>query len=293
MSNHNVASNIKAQGEKVKEYTTEMDEYWNEAGGRKWVNNLLRIEKTLEPIGSKMLEVMREEANVKVLDVGCGGAELAAKTASLLGQGSEVIASDISQHILDEAKRNQSSANLRFLQCDVENYDFEPHLFDVVISRFGVMFFENPLKAFTNINRSMKNGGRLNLLVWKTFDENLWMKVPASAAFKILERPEPPKEGEPGPFSLCDSDAFGEMLSAAGFDDITFVSNKLNLNLGSLNEAVQLMTQLGPAAKPYGEAPSDLQKQARESMEAVLSQHESASGVLLPSAFWLVRATAL
>ena len=70
-------------------------------------------------------------------------------------------------------------------------------------------------------------------------------------------------------------------------------SNKLNLNLGSLNEAVQLMTQLGPAAKPYGEAPSNLQKQARESMEAVLSQHESASGVLLPSAFWLVRATAL
>ena len=77
--------------------------------------------------------------------------------------------------------------------------------------------------------------------------------------------------------SLCDSDAFGEMLSAAGFDDITFTSNKLNLNLGSLNEAVQLMTQLGPAAKPYGEASSNLQKQARESIEAVLSQHESAS----------------
>ena len=73
MSNHNVASNIKAQGEKVKEYTTEMDEYWNEAGGRKWVDNLLRIEKTLEPIGSKMLEIMKEEAHVKVLDVGCGG----------------------------------------------------------------------------------------------------------------------------------------------------------------------------------------------------------------------------
>ena len=114
MSNHNVASNIKAQGEKVKEYTTEMDEYWNEAGGRKWVDNLLRIEKTLEPIGSKMLEVMREEAHVKVLDVGCGGAELAAKTASLLGQGSEVIASDISQHILDEAKRTHSFSNLKF-----------------------------------------------------------------------------------------------------------------------------------------------------------------------------------
>ena len=119
MSNHNVASNIKAQGEKVKEYTTEMDEYWNEAGGRKWVDNLLRIEKTLEPIGSKMLEVMREEAHVKVLDVGCGGAELAAKTASLLGQGSEVIASDISQHILDEAKRIHNFSNLKFLECDV------------------------------------------------------------------------------------------------------------------------------------------------------------------------------
>ena len=293
MSNHNGASNIKALGEKVKEYTTEMDEYWNEAGGRKWVNNLLRIEKTLEPVGNKMLEVMKEEAHVKVLDVGCGGAELAAKTASLLGQGSEVIASDISQHILDEAKRIHNFSNLKFLQCDVENYDFEPHFFDVVISRFGVMFFEHPLKAFTNIHRSMKKGGRLNLLVWKTFDENLWMKVPASAAFKVLEQPEPPKEGEPGPFSLCDSETFGEMLSAAGFENITFVSNTLDLNLGSLNEAVQLMTQLGPAAKPYGEAPSDLQKQARKSMEAVLSQHESASGVLLPSAFWLVRATAL
>ena len=75
------------------------------------------------------------------------------------------------------------------------------------------------------------------------------------------------------------------MLSAAGFDDITFVSNKLNLNLGSLNEAVQLMTQLGPAAKPYGEASSNLQKQARESMEAVLSQHESASESFLPRPF--------
>ena len=275
------------------EYTTEMDEYWNEAGGRKWVDNLLRIEKTLEPIGSKMLEIMKEEADVKVLDVGCGGADLAAKIAIHLGQGSEVIASDISQHILDEAKRKHSCDNLEFLQCDVEDYDFEPHLFDVVISRFGVMFFESPLSAFTNINRSMKKGGRLNLLVWEAFDENLWMKVPASAAFKVLERPEPPKQGEPGPFSLCDSHAFSKILSAAGFDNITFDSNKLNLNLGSLDEAVQLMTQLGPAAKPYGEAPSDLQIQARESMEAVLSQHESDSGVSLPSSFWLVRATAL
>ncbi|MEC9248457.1 MAG: methyltransferase domain-containing protein [Pseudomonadota bacterium] len=273
------------------DYKTEMDEYWNESGGKKWVENLGQIERVLRPVGQTLLDVMSSEHSVSVLDVGCGGADLAARIAALLGQDSEVIASDISLRILEEARRNHKGDNLGFLHCDVEIHDFEPDFFDVVVSRFGVMFFANPLKAFINLRSSMRKGGRLNLLVWQSFDENLWMKVPASAAFKILEKPEPPKEGDPGPFSLSDSEIFGDLLTKAGFCEISFLSNHIDLNLGQIEEAVNLMTQLGPAAGPYTEASNDLQGEARRLIRDSLSNYESNAGVSLPAAFWLVQAT--
>ena len=226
------------------------------------------------------------------MDVGCGGGKIAFEVAGRVWPGGRVVASDISGPILEMAQSTFSgSNNLEFLRCDVESYEFEVRSFDLVISRFGIMFFDNPLKAFGNIRRAMKPDGQLRTLCWKTIHENLWMKIPAWAAFEVLERPSPPGPGDPGPFSLADSQVVETLLEQAGFKNISLTEIKLDLNLGVLDEAVHLMTQLGPVHKPFIEASFADQEKARGLMKAALAEFDSEAGVRLSAACWLIRAT--
>ena len=272
---------------------TEMDEYWNGLGGTKWIENLSHIERVFAPISEILIDSLSQERKMKVLEVGCGGAALAAKLAKLIGPEGEVTASDISRPILDVAQKNCTKIpNLDFLCADVELYPFESRRFNSVISRFGVMFFTNPLAAFQNIHRSMAVGGQVNLLCWKSFDENLWMKIPAMAAFEILEKPNPPKKGEPGPFSLADEGLVKDLLANAGFDSVGLSEIKVDLNLGQLDEATHLMTQLGPAGRPFLEASKNNQEIALDLIRQALSKSDSGQNVVLPAACWLIQATA-
>ena len=269
-----------------------MEEYWAGTGGAKWIENLIQIEKVLEPIGEKLLHKISPKIGLNVLDVGCGGAQMAAKLAGLLKPNGKVTASDISEPIINAAKKHYNSIpNLEFLCCDVQSYAFDERAFDAVVSRFGVMFFTDPATAFHNIHRSLKSDGTLTFLAWKTLDENLWMKVPAFAAYEVLERPEPAAEDEPGPFSMANQEVVRQLLEETGFKKISLEEKKVDLNLGSLDDAVHLMTELGPASRSFIEASEASQIKAKILMGNALAQFETPEGIVLPSASWLVEAS--
>lgn len=270
---------------------TDMDIYWNEAGGDKWVDNLAHIESVLSPVGKHLLNALPLGRITSVLDIGCGGGLVASKVAELIKGKGKVMGADISSTILKESVKHYGAiSNLEFQVCDAETYAFEPCSYDLVISRFGIMFFIDPYAAFKNIHSAVKPGGFLRIACWKPAKENPWMMKASADVFEVLERPPAPEPGEPGPFSLGEESVVMDVLSKAGFRNITMQPVDEMLNMGSLEEAVSLMTHLGPAAKPLSEArPADKTK-ALGLMKASLSEGLTPEGVQLAGAFWLVSA---
>ena len=272
---------------------TDMDVYWNEAGGDKWVNSLAHIESVISPVGKHLLSSLPLEQTTSVLDIGCGGGLVTSKVAELIGRKGKVLGADISSTILKESvKLFGTIPNLEFQVCDAETHAFETCSYDLVISRFGIMFFQDPYAAFKNIYSAVKPGGFLRVACWKPATENPWMMKASAAAFEVLERPPAPKPGEPGPFSLGEGTLVMDILTKAGFRNITMQPIVEMLNMGSLEAAVSLMTQLGPASTPLSEASAADKTKALRLMEAALSEALTPEGVQLVGAFWLVSAEA-
>ncbi len=273
---------------------TEMDEYWNGAGGQKWVKNLDRLETLLEPVGKHLIASLPLENVIDILDIGCGAGRVSALVADLFGPQGQVLAADISETILASATMaRKDTKNLSFLHCDAGTHNFEVGAFDLIISQFGIMFFNTPTEAFRNIHRALKPGGKLRVLCWKSIHENPWMKTAAWAAFEILQRPPSPKPGEPGPFSLADKDLLIQTLSNAGFIEIEAEPISETLNLGTVDQAVSLMTDMGPSAKPLSEASPDDRQKAVALVRKAMEEVKTPDGqVKLKGSFWLVEASA-
>ena len=229
----------------------------------------------------------------KVLDVGCGGGSISAAVAQLVGPDGEVLGVDIWAVILQAARVRQAAvANLRLELGDAAGFEFEPGYFDLVSSRFGVMFFDEPTKAFANLRSALKSGGRIAFVCWRAFAENPWMAAPAEAAFRILPRPEPPDPDAPGAFSLADPDKLTTLLETAGFNTVRIDPVDERLNLGPLDGALDFLKRMGPAAAPLQEASEANALAAISAIEIVLSTYASDGEVCMPGAVWLVRARA-
>ena len=272
---------------------TDMDVYWNGAGGEKWVNNLTHLESVIAPVGKHLLSSLPLNKTTSVLDIGCGGGLVASKVAELIKDKGRVLGADISSAILQESARLYGSmSNLEFQVCDAETHAFESSSYDLVISRFGIMFFVDPYAAFRNIYSAIKPGGFLRMACWQPAKENPWMMKASAAAFEVLERPPAPQPGEPGPFSLGEESLVIDILKKSGFGNITMQPIAEMLNMGSLDAALSLMTQLGPAAKPLSEASATDKLEALRLMKVALSEGLTPQGVELAGAFWLVGAEA-
>lgn len=266
-------------------------EYWNNEGGRRWVSLIDRLERLAGTFSENLFEGVNAQAGESVLDIGCGGGPTSQSFAQAVGPAGRVVGADISDVILDVARQRYSTQqNLQFLTADAGTYPFPNEAYDVVASRFGVMFFPDPFAAFLNIQKSLKPTGRLCIVCWQGLQENPWMSVPAAAAFSILPRPEKPAPGSPGPFSLSDPDRVREILTAANFDNIRLEKVEREVNMGGVDEALDTLTNLGPAAASIREAESADRDAALAAMRKVLEQNQSSEGVLLKGAVWVIRA---
>ena len=171
-------------------------------------------------------------------------------------------------------QESADSAAVQFLEADAQIHAFEPDSFDVVFSRFGVMFFEDPVAAFTNIRGAMSSQATLAFCCWQPRARNPFMTVPAMAALELLPAPAEVPPRSPGPFAFEEPDYIEAILSSSGFSDITVepISHPLVFGLGlSVEEIVERLVTIGPIAQMVREAPDNLQQPVREKVIAAVS----------------------
>lgn len=267
--------------------------FWNEDGGRRWVQNIDRVERMIEPLSERLLAMAAPRAGEKVLDIGCGGGVTSAALARAVGPSGRVLGVDVSAVILDVARQRFGTvANLEFALGDAAGMPLAPAGFDLLLSRFGVMFFADPVAAFTHLRAALAPGGRMAFICWRALDQNPWMAECVNAAFTVLPRPDPQPPGAPGPYAFADGARLSGILATAGFGAIRLDPLDLLLDLGPVDQAVVQMTQMGLAASAYAAATPAGQQAAAAAIRAVLGRHAEGGRVRMASATWLVGAQA-
>lgn len=267
-------------------------EYWNEDGGRNWVANIEATEALLEPLSQRLLDRAAARPGDTVLDVGCGGGRTTLDLAAAVRPGGQVVGVDVSAPILAVARERAVAAdNVQFELADATNADLGPARFDLLFSRFGVMFFDEPVAAFTNLRRSLKPGARSVFVCWRAMDENPWLATPAAAAFEILPPPEPPDPEAPGPFAFADEGRTRGILEQAGFADIGHEAIDHQMSWPDVDTAVSYLLQMGPAGALLREANDEaITREVTAAVRDVFEQHQSPAGVQMRSSAWIVSA---
>lgn len=270
--------------------------HWNEINGPRWAALQGRLDAQLDPVGLSAMERLTLPSDARVLDVGCGCGSTTIELAQRLATSGAVTGVDISGPLLARAIERAADAaiaNVRFVQADAQTFAFEEGSFDAVFSRFGVMFFADPVAAFANLRRALKPRGVITFVCWRNAKENAWVTVPMMAALPFLEAPTPPAPGTPGPFSLADRERLTSVLSAAGFADISIEADNPKLLLGGgsdLDATVDFALQIGPTAALLREQSVERVDEVRAAVRAALAPYQTADGIALGAAIWIVRA---
>ena len=264
-------------------------EFWNGAAGDIWVEAQVHMDNMLKPISDLGIAKADAGPGQRVIDIGCGCGDT---TLALAATGASVWGVDISRNMLAHAEqRGQGLNNVAFSVADAATQAYTPD-HDLVFSRFGVMFFHDPKAAFANIRTALNAAGRLVFLCWQAPKENLWMSVAGRAAAPFLPSPEKTDPRTPGPFAFADPEWISEILSDAGFIDISIESVTPELKVGdSVEDAMYVQGRIGPMARALAELSEDARQNAMQAVREALSQYETERGVWLKSAGWLVSAS--
>ena len=276
-------------------------EFWNGDTGRNWVAYDALMEAMLKPIGETVLDVFQFLPHARALDIGCGCGHPTLSLATRIGPGGSVTGVDISAPMLSvahelTATNEHKGASINFLEVDAQVHPFESENFEHVFSRFGVMFFEDPIAAFRNIHHALTASGTLAFCCWQSRTVNPFMTVPAQAALELLPDPPEMPPRAPGPFAFAEPDYVDSILSQSGFSniDITSLSHDLVFGAGlPLSEIVEHLVKIGPIAQMVREAPDALQQPVRERVATALTPFFTENGgINLEGNFWQVTANA-
>ncbi len=251
--------------------------------------------------GEQALRLHPPQPGRRVLDVGCGFGDTSQRIARLVGVSGEVVGVDAAPRFIEDAARDAAGAgveNVRFLVCDVEDSLHGEGGFDLAFSRFGTMFFANPVAAMRNIHAALADGGELVMVVWRTRLDNEWLYRAQTIVEQIVERPSDYDEPTcgPGPFSMADADTTSTILRSAGFADISLTRFDEPIVIGrDLDEAVAFVTALGPAGEILrlaGDRASHLHDRVDAALREGLSELAGPDGVRASASTWIVHARA-
>lgn len=255
---------------------------WNSDSGERWVASADRHDRVLEPVLGALLSAARIQARENVLDIGCGcgAATLAAAEQLTAGTATGI---DLSRPMLDVARQRAGKrGRMTFVETDAQTCAFEPSA-DVVISRFGTMFFDDPAAAFANIRGGVKDQGRLCIATWGPLTANEWLLVPGAALLKYTDNP-PADEPGPGMFSQSDPERVLMMLSAAGWRNARVEPCEVALRIGSdIADAVDYLAGLGIARRVLDTIAPRHRPRALEEVATALTEHVSDSVCLKAS----------
>jgi SAM-dependent methyltransferase len=274
----------------------EQAEYWNSLIGPKWVLLQAEIDQRLQPLNAILTERAGIAAGHRVIDVGCGTGDLALHLAEVVGPGGAVLGADLSAPMLALAERRRAErgyGHLRFLQIDAQTRAFEPAAYDLALSRFGVMFFGDPIAAFRNLRRALRPAGGLAFVCWAPIEKNPWFEIPMAAGVRWLGPVEPQPPRAPGPFAFSEAAYVEQILSTAGFVDIAIeqVSTVLPGARTAAAEA-DFVCNMGPLARLIREREPDEPTVRRivADLAERFRQFETDAGMRIPATVYCVTA---
>jgi len=268
-------------------------EHWNSAEAQHWVTAQDRYDRQLQPFGDAVIEAAAMVPTDRVLDIGCG---CGATTIAAATRGASAVGADLSEPMLARARQTATDMgvdNAEFVVADAQTDAFGSAAFDVAISRFGVMFFDDPAQAFANIASALRPEGRLAFVCWRELAVNEWLLIPGLAAAAHVPLPDTGAPGGPGMFSLADSERIAELLEGAGFDDVTVSPLDTQMLLaggGSIDETVDYLLSTGIGRAMFEGAEPRAAAAALDAVKTVLGEHHDGDGVRLGAATWLVTA---
>lgn len=270
--------------------------YWNGPSGERWAEQQETLDASLRPMAEAALKVAAPKAGDHVLDIGCGTGATSLMLGDMVGPSGRVTGIDISKPMLARAIARADelkATNVTFIEADAATHEFSSQWFDVLFSRFGVMFFVDPLAAFQNLHHAAKKGARLGFVCWRPLRENPFALVPMAAALKHLP-PQPPADpNQPGPFGFGDKDRTARILAEAGFSGVSITPFDSTMVMArkpetAANEAVYM----GMASRLLKDATKEVKERVIAELTETYRLYLTPDGVTFPAHCWIVSATA-
>jgi SAM-dependent methyltransferase len=271
-------------------------EFWNSASGQRWVTYQDALDQRLVPLTEQLIERAGVRHGEAIIDVGCGAGTTTLQLAAATGAHGSVLGIDISEPLLAAARRRvlgTGCANVRLVQADAQTHRFERACHDLVVSRFGVMFFDDPVRAFANLLSALRPGGRLAFVSWGGLKANPWFLLPLEVGIPRLGAPEPQPPRAPGPLALSEPDYINDVLTGAGFVQVRIEPVATHLSgARSTREEAELMSMFGPLSRLLRERGADEATAAVLVAELAerLTPYMTPDGVRLPAIVHLVTA---
>ncbi len=267
-------------------------EYWNAAAGATWARYHEQLDRQIAPLGTELLRALAPTAGEQVLDIGCGCGQTTLEIAARVGPAGGVIGVDISAPMLDIARGRalpRGAGAVQFHAADAQVADLGRARFDAVYSRFGVMFFDDPIAAFANLRAALRPDGRLGFVCWQPLSVNPWMSEPLEAARPFLPPLTPPESDAPGPFAFADAGRVRSILDSAGFAAISVRGWDAKIGGGDLEQTLELTLRVGPLGAALRDNPASKDALAAP-VRAALARHATRDGVLMAASVWIVTA---
>lgn len=262
---------------------------WNGTSGAAWVEMQAVLDAMFAPIEAALVEAVSAAGARDVLDIGCGTGSTTLAIQRLLGAGGQAVGVDISDPMLALARRRGAESPARFLLADPQEAALDPGAFDLIVSRFGVMFFDDPVRAFRNLRQAARDDGGLFLIVWRSPAENGFMTSAERAVAPL--RPELPARDldAPGQFGFADPDRVRRILADSGWRDVDIRPVDFACTLPE-SELVNYLTRLGPIAQAIREADPGLREKMLTAARAAFDGYVDGSVVRFDAACWIVTA---
>ncbi|SHN43345.1 class I SAM-dependent methyltransferase [Cryptosporangium aurantiacum] len=268
------------------ETTDEQATQWNGTKGSAWVSLRPVLDDMYRPLEELLVDVVRDRAGATVLDVGCGAGST---TVALARHAGRCVGVDVAEPMIAAARTRPDAAAAEFLRADAQDHPFPPRTFDTVVSRFGVMFFADPVRAFTNLRRAATDDAVLRLIVWRPAEENPFMTTAEEAAAPLLPNLPVRRPGEPGQFAFGDPSYVRDVLARSGWADVALRPIDVPCAFPE-NRLVDYFTGLGAVGLALPEADDRTRDAVIRTVRAAFEPFVDGAEVRFTAACWMVDA---
>ena len=270
---------------------TDSIKYWNGIGGLAWVDLQSVVDDVFQPFTDLLIEACTPDSVRSVLDVGCGAGGTTLAAARRLGAPGRCVGIDVSEPLIAaaRARADHERSAARFVVGDAETYELEPGSFDLVMSRFGLLFFDNPVRAFANLRRAAAAHGKLRFVAWRGPSDNPFLTTPERAVAQIVPNLEARQPDKPGAFAFADRDAGFRILADSGWSDIAIQPIDVACTL-SEPDLMRYFARIGPLGRVFPALDEVARARVIDMVRTACEPYVHGTEVRFTAACWLVHA---